>query len=85
MPDTRIARGYLQREAYEKLLRGEKVHRFSHDLRGKARTYKGRYDDSFFSLLDRMKSAGIIVELVELGPRGGLGSALYAVVGRVEK
>jgi hypothetical protein len=80
MADNRIARGYLQREAYEKLMKGEKIHRFSYGTVGKARTYKGHYDESFFSLLDRMKSAGIIVELVELGPRGGLGSALYQVV-----
>lgn len=47
-------------------------------LRGNARSYMGRYQSSFYSLIQRIRDAGFVVD-VRLGPKGGLWSASYRV------
>jgi hypothetical protein len=47
-------------------------------LRGRARSYAGRYQQSFYSLLRRVRDAGYTVDQ-ELGPKGGLWSARYRI------
>jgi len=61
----KLCRGCYQRSLVE---RGETLG--GSTLRGKARQYKGRYQESARSLLDRLDKAGVPYD-VKLGPRGG--------------
>ena len=65
----KLARGCYQRD----LVRGRETLGGS-TLRGEAKTYSRRYQESARNLVARLRAAGVKFE-VELGPRGGWYSA----------
>lgn len=81
------ARGSWQREVIGDLVRANDGGAFYPDqfstnpmyyLRGNARNYMGRYQQSFSSLIERVRDAGFVVD-VKLGPKGGYWSAQYRI------
>lgn len=75
---TAIARGDWQRSILAALLDGRAIKNPVASLRGKAKNYSGKYEESFRSLLARMRAAGYNVECT-LGPHGGLSGATYRI------
>jgi hypothetical protein len=68
-----VARGCYQRA----LIQGTETLGGS-TLRGRARSYTGRYEQSARSLLRRLREAGV-AHHVQLGPRGGWHSARLVI------
>lgn len=73
----KCARGSWQRGIIDDMLVGGCTNPVA-QLRGKAKDYSGRYQESFDNLLDRLQSAGITVHK-QLGPRGGEFSAVFTI------
>lgn len=73
------ARGNRQREFVRELLMGRPVHTLAYDLRGRATRYYGRYLDSTYAVVERLRALGFnVVETP--GPKGGRYSATYRLV-----
>lgn len=73
------ARGSWQAEIVSDLVRYGKVTNPCKWLQGTAKNYSGRYEMSWRNLRSRLREAGIEVYVKELGPRGGMWSAVWAV------
>lgn len=67
---NRVAKGKWQQEIEEQLLAGQTIPHPAGQLRGAAKDWQLRYDESFESLIARMRAAGHDIE-VGTGPRGG--------------
>jgi hypothetical protein len=75
------AKGCWQREIVADLIRYGRVTNPIKELRGAAKEYKYRYEESFSNLLDRLETeAGVKVRIVQYGPRGGRWGAKYGIV-----
>lgn len=64
-----IAQGSWQQALWEDMKEGQAVTPFK-DLTGKAKSYYGKYTESFYNMIDRAESAGYTV-VSKAGPRGG--------------
>jgi hypothetical protein len=74
------ARGSWQAEIVAALVRYGRVTNPCKGLQGRAKSYSGRYEMSWRNLRNRLREeAGIEVYVKELGPRGGMWSAVWAV------
>jgi hypothetical protein len=74
--NLRIARGSWQQEIWDNLLKGYSVTSPVSGLRGKAKTYSGKYQESFRNLLVRAQEAGYKI-IRTPGKLGGEWSATY--------
>jgi hypothetical protein len=75
------AKGSWQREIVADLIRYGVITNPIKGLRGTAKEYKQRYEESFRNLISRLESeAGVKVRVVQYGPRGGMWSAKYGIV-----
>ncbi len=72
--------GSWQQSILREMLRYGQVTNPVRSLRGKASRYSGRYDQSFHSLLDKMRASGYTINRIS-GPRGGEWSAVYYIAG----
>lgn len=75
-----IARSADQKIVLDALLRGESVHSFDYGLRGKAANYRRVYHNSWLDFCLRLREHGFTLDIDELGPRGGIGSATWKLV-----
>lgn len=76
---TTIARGTWQMGLWRALLAGQEICNPVRSLRGRAKSYAGRYDNSFHAMLQRARDAGFVIERTA-GPHGGQWSATYRLV-----
>jgi len=75
------AKGSWQREIVQDLIRYGTITNPVKFLRGKAKSYSKRYEDSLYNLIRRIESeTGIKIRIVEYGSRGGMWSAKYGIV-----
>lgn len=76
----KLAKGCWQREIVSYLLRwGVIDNPTGAVLKGRARNYARRYQESFQNLRQRLESAGVRLEYIP-GPRGGAHLARYKMV-----
>ncbi len=80
---TQYARGSWQYEICRDLERYGTITNPVSFLKGKAKSYSGKYQDSFTNLLSRIKAAGYTIDYIP-GVRGGTWSAQYKLVIPVE-
>jgi len=73
------AKGCWQDGIVRDLLRGGEVRNPLSLLRGKAKLYSLRYEESFRNLRHRLHDAGAVIEYIP-GPRGGAWGAHYRLV-----
>ena len=76
---TQFAKGNWQYEICRDLERYGTITNPVSSLRGKAKSYSGKYQTSFNALLTRIKAAGYKIEYIP-GVRGGAWSAQYKLV-----
>lgn len=76
----KIARGWNQAYALSMLFAGYRIHRFDYGLRGSAASYGLQYTKSWRGFMKRLHDAGFVCE-IKLGPKGGVGSATYRLIG----
>jgi hypothetical protein len=76
MTNKKIARGSWQQEIWDNLQKGYSVTNPVSSLRGKAKTYSGKYQESFRNLLTRAQEAGYKISKTP-GIRGGEWTATY--------
>ena len=75
------AKGNWQREIVEDLIRYGTITNPTKFVRGRARNYITRYENSLSNLISRLeKQAGVKVRVVEKGSKGGMWSAKYGIV-----
>ena len=75
------AKGHWQREIVADLIRYGVIDNPIKELRGSAKEYKQRYEESFSNLMSRLEAdAGVKVRIVQYGPRGGRWGAKYGIV-----
>jgi len=75
------ARGHWQKEIVADLIRYGTIDNPIKELRGAAKEYKYRYEESFSNLISRLEAdAGVKVRIVQYGPRGGRWGAKYGIV-----
>lgn len=77
-PDLRITKGSEQEYWFRQLTSGG-MNAPERYLRGRARSYSGKYRSSFNALLSRMRKAGYKIERTP-GVRGGEWSARYRAI-----
>ena len=76
----KLAKGHWQENIlFDLLTQKTIVSPIGKQLKGRARNYIGRYEESFYNLLSRLNSAGITVQRTP-GPRGGEYSATYKII-----
>ena len=75
----KLAKGSWQRSILNRLLTGSSITNPIASLQGKARNYSLNYQNSFYSLLTRLKDSGIEISRTP-GPRGGEWSAKYQII-----
>ena len=75
------AKGHWQREIVADLIRYGVIDNPIKELRGSAKEYKYRYEESFSNLISRLEAeADVKVRIVQYGPRGGRWGAKYGIV-----
>ena len=74
-----LAKGHWQASILRDLLTLTEVENPLRFLRGAAKRYYRRYENSFFNLLSRLKQAGINVQY-NPGPRGGQWGSSYKII-----
>lgn len=75
------AKGNWQREIVKDLIQYGTITNPIKFLRGAAKQYSKKYEDSLYNLIRRIESeTGIKIRIVEYGSRGGMWSAKYGIV-----
>jgi hypothetical protein len=75
----KIARGSWQESILKELRRNKEITSPVKYLKGYAKQYQSKYEQSFYNLLQRAKKAGMWIERIP-GPRGGEWSARYILM-----
>ncbi len=73
------AKGSWQREIVSDLLRHKEIGNPLAALKGKAKNYYLRYEESFYNLKDRIENTGAKLEYIP-GVRGGVPTSRYRLV-----
>lgn len=77
---ARLARSRQQQDMLAGLEEGLCIQSPAHGLRGRSKDYKARYEASFRNFIERLRQNGYRLMMLP-GPRGGWGSAHWALVG----
>lgn len=75
----KIARGSWQESILKELRRDGEITSPVKYLKGYAKQYQSKYEQSFYNLLKRARVAGMLIERIP-GPRGGEWSARYILI-----
>lgn len=76
MKNTNIRLGSWLKPIHDALVSGQPVPNPVRELRGRAKSYAGRYAARFTRLVDMLDSRGVTITR-EPGPKGGEWSAVY--------
>jgi len=74
----KLARGSWQRDMLKAMLSTAGCHSPAYLLQGKAKLYLNRYNNSFQSILQRVRNAGYKINVTP-GPRGGEYGSIYRI------